>query len=218
VLFAGLRKEALAKYVSAMRQLGLVISSIEYSAFSVLRLAKLAGVGGKGIVGFVSVGLPEEEDEINFTVLENDFPLFSRDMSLGGTSAEQGQSQEEGMFLEKMKTELRVSLDFYNRKFAGKNITKIFFISSSELRYDLESFIKEMGVTAQFIDAVKYIGSPVPFTLSLVKSYGCSLSGAVKLGLNLDLLTARAEQVKPKQPEVAFDAISFFGNIRIDAP
>ena len=44
VLFVGIKKETLDRYLSILDEIGLKAKSIEYSAFSILRIAKLAGI------------------------------------------------------------------------------------------------------------------------------------------------------------------------------
>src|SRR3989338_4731447 len=51
VLFMGIKKETLDRYVSILSQLDIKMSSIEYSAFSVLRALRLAKFSEKGVIG-----------------------------------------------------------------------------------------------------------------------------------------------------------------------
>ena len=92
VLFVGIKKETIEKYVSLARQLNIKIVSIEYSAFSLVRAVKLAAAEERGIVAVLGVDL-KEDDEANFSVFENGFPLFSRDFSLSGGLEELGKPQ-----------------------------------------------------------------------------------------------------------------------------
>jgi len=199
ILFAGIKKDVLDKYLSILSQLDIKPSVIEYSAFSVLRLMKLLNISSKGIIGIISADF-KEEDEINFTFLENGFPLFSRDITLTGGPDELAVTKEKdsGMMLEKLKTEIRVSLDYYHRKFPAKKIEKTFFIASQEYQADLESFVKYMGLSAQFIDIKKTMGETADFSLSAIKGYSASLSKTIKTELKINLLAVKE---KSKQKE-----------------
>jgi len=199
ILFAGIKKDVLDKYLSILSQLDIKPVAIEYSAFSVLRLMKLLNISSKGIIGIISADF-KEEDEINFTFLENGFPLFSRDITLTGSPDELAVTKEKdsGMMLEKLKTEIRVSLDYYHRKFPAKKIEKTFFVASQEYQADLESFVKYMGLSAQFIDIKKTMGETAAFSLSAIKGYSASLSKTIKTELKINLLTAKE---KSKQKE-----------------
>lgn len=195
VLFMGIKKETLDIYQAILKQLDLKANAIEYSGFSILRFLKLAGVMDKGVVGLVDADL-QEEDEINFNVLEDGVPLFSRDITLGLGPQEAGKTAEgpAGINLEKLKTEMRISLDYYNRKFPGKNIKKLFLIANPEAFSEVEAFVGEMGLTVQLIDVAKYIGKPVPFSLTFVKGYSCSLFKTIKTDLKINLLAASTKK------------------------
>lgn len=196
ILFVGIKKEALDKYIYILRESGLRINSIEYSAFSVLRLLKLAGIKEKGIIAIIDIDFAKD-DEANFAVLENGFPLFSRDITFAGGYEEAARREEEqsGRIADKLKREIHISLDYYDRKFPGKNISRIFFVANPDYRTDLEGFIKESGLGAQFIDVNKYIGRPIPFSLAFVKGYASALS-QISTKIKINLFSAKERTLK----------------------
>ncbi len=190
VLFVGIKKDIIEKYFSVMKELNIKINSIEYSAFSILRLVDLSGLREKGVVGVINIDA-EEGDEAAFTVIENGFPLFSCDIKLPGGAQEGGQFlKDDGMALEKFKTEIRISLDYYNHKFPGKKIKRIFFIGASDYTTNIEPFVQELGLAFKFIDPFKIIGKSMPFSLSFLKGYSSSLSPLVKTAVKVDILQA----------------------------
>ncbi|MDD4899918.1 MAG: pilus assembly protein PilM, partial [Candidatus Omnitrophica bacterium] len=218
VLFVGIKKDVLDKYLSIFKQLGIKVTNIEYSAFSILRFLKLSNIGNKGVVALVSAD-SHEEDEANFTVLDNGFPVFSRDISLGSTeeAAKTGELAESGSSgaLEKLKTEIRVSLDFFHRKFPMKKIENVVFITDESYRYDLEFFMKEMELPFAFIDIFKYIGKAQFFSLSFIKGYGASLAKTVVSALKLNL-TSQKTKGKPVVSGLKAEGSGFLGGIKVD--
>jgi len=202
VLFVGIKKETLDEYCYIFSQSGLKIKSIEYSAFSLLRLLKLANIKEKGAIAVVNIDLVKD-DEANFVVLENGFPLFSRDINLMGGSEEvirNGETQLNDI-LEKLKREIQVSIDYYGRKFPSKNIGKIFFITNPDYQNNLDAVIKELGLGIQFIDANKYMNKPSFFSLASIKSYSGSLF-KINTAIKINLLLAKdkaAEEVSMGQ-------------------
>lgn len=215
VLFVGIKKETLDNYLNILSQLGIKIKSIEYSAFSILRLLKLAHVKEKGIIAVVNIDLTKE-DEANFVVLEDEFPLFSRDISLMGSYEELVKAEEtrQGVILEKLKREIQISLDYYDRKFPGKNISKIFFITNPSYRADLDGFIKELGLGINFIDIDKYIDKPIPFSLAFVKGYSSSLF-KINIGVKINLLLAK-ERITKKIAAEALTPLSWVMRFKPD--
>jgi len=225
ILFAGIKRETLDKYLDISEQLKIKTVSVEYAAFSLARFLQLAGHKKKGIIGLLSVGF-QEEDEINFTVLENGFPLFSRDINLTVGLGDLGEPEKSKLseILEKLKTEIRISLDYYHRKFPLKNIEQIFLLSAPEYRAELQGFMQEMDFTGQYLDISRFIDKTRGFNLSVIKGYSCALFKTIKTPLRINLLAAKvkakpvpagpmaaAEEAVPAQRELG----AYFADLRI---
>ncbi len=218
ILFVGIKKEVLDKYVNILTQLKIKPRSIEYSGFSILRLLKLAGVKESGISAIVNIDLVEE-DEVNFIILEKGLPLFSRDIILsrelppssGGTA-----KIDFAAILEKLKVELRISLDFYLRKFPTKNIKNVIFITPEELRSELEAFIKERGLNARFINVKKLIDKPVIFSSGFFKAYAGSLLKVVGGNLKIDLLLSKDKIIGPKISGLKGELLTLLASLKIN--
>ncbi|MCM8795761.1 MAG: pilus assembly protein PilM [Candidatus Omnitrophica bacterium] len=222
VLLVGIKKEIMNKYISIFRQLDLGFSSLEYSAFSMLRILKMAGAIDKGVVGFLNVDL-KEDDETNFIVLEKGFSLFSRDIILSPQTSPEPQDQktELNALLEKLKTEVRISLDYYKRKFPTRHIEKVFLISPEDYQQDLEIFLKEMGLVSHFIAVNKFIAKPIRFSSSLLKAYSAAVAKFVRIPLSINLAAIKIEpekeaEVLPAVP-LRFDLTRLLKGLRISS-
>lgn len=221
ILYVGIKKEILNKYLSIMAELGIKVISIEYSAFSFLRFLKLTKFSNNGIVAIINMDLAEE-DEINFIILDNGFPLFSRDITLtaGGSGGELAKAQEaaSGLVLEKIKSEIRISLDYYHRKFPTKKIGRTYFVANAEHRPDLEKFLKEVSLSAQFIETAKAIEVRRPFSLGIIKSYGSSLLKIIKTDLKINILFPKAKLAIRAQKEGADESglLALLGGLKVD--
>lgn len=201
VLFVGIKKETLEKYFSILSQLGIKINSIEYSGFSIFRLMELSGVKEKGVLGVISIDV-KEENEADFTVMENGIPLFSRDIKLVSESGQILKSQDTAIAaLEKLRTEIRISLDYYSHKFPTKKIEKFLLVSTPDSRTDIEAFAQKLDLPFRFIEPSRIVGIPKSFSLSFLKAYSSALSGAVKTNIKINILSARerARQLKTLQ-------------------
>lgn len=221
VLFVGIKKEILEKYLSILNKLELKIISIEYSAFSILRLFKLARIEEKGIVAIVDVDLIKD-DEINFVVAENGFPLFSRDItSIGRLSKETTKSAEERsvVILEKLKREILISLDYYERKFVSKHPNKIFFIINPGYKINLDIF-KDAGLETEFVNVNKYTGINIAFSLPFIKAYTGSLS-EINLRVKIDLLSLKeraVEKISTSRQKTIFLVTLFRPHLKLIIP
>ncbi len=218
VLFIGIKKDIFEKYVSILNQLNIKISAIEYSGFSILRCLKLAGISENGVVAILGADL-DKQDEANFVVSENGFPLFSRDITLSGGPEELAKMEEAGpqpTALEKLKREIRVSLDYYQRKFPTKNIKKMVIISNLDCRSDLETFMTEAGLSVHFFDVARYIDRAMVYSLSFIKGYSASLFKTIKSNLKVDLLAAREKARALKERTLSGEGASLIKGLKLD--
>lgn len=202
VLFVGIKKETLEKYFSILDQLGIKINSIEYSGFGILRVMQLGGFKEKGVFGVISIDV-KEENEADFTVMENGIPLFSRDIKLvsGSQGIPKGQEAAATGAFEKLKTEIRISLDYYSHKFPTKKIEEFILISTPDSRTDVEAFAQKLDLPFRFIEPSKITGIPESFSLSFLKAYSSALSDAVKTNVKINILSAweKSRQLKAFQ-------------------
>ncbi len=217
VLFVGIKKETLDRYFFIFNQLNIKIINVEYCGFSIIRALKLSGNKDSGITGVISAP-SGDGDEINFSVLENGFPLFSRDISLDSTGAESSENggNSAGALLEKLKAEIRVSLDYYQRKFLGKNIQKMFIFMGQEQGAGLESFLNELGFSGKFIDINKVLGKQVAYSSGLIKSYSAALSKHAPIKVKVNLVETKSRIPKASAKGMQEDALLLFKDIKIN--
>lgn len=214
VLFVGIKKEILEKYISMSRQLNIKINAIEYSAFSLLRFLRLCGARDNGVIASICFDL-NNEDEINFMVSKNGFPFFSRDIMLtGGLNDLDGSAVNDQMKrFDKLKNEIRVSQDYYRRKFPDKGIKTLYVISGQEMREDLRSFFASSGITAKFVDTGRILGKGIVYSSILAKSFGAVLFKDLPLKVKINLFSTRlkADSVKGKE-----DIFAFMEGVKVD--
>lgn len=201
VLFVGMKKDVLDGYISIAKQLNLRINSLEYSAFSVLRFLKLAGCSDAGVVASFCFDL-NSEDEANFMVFENGFPLFSREIVLaeGMPGFEQTAEEDFSQKLEKLKNEIRVSLDYYSRKFMDKDIKNIFVVSDAKSHQELGSFLSESSIPVTFVDTQKALGKNNAYSSVLAKSFAASQFRSVPIEIKINLVTAKLKATRAAAP------------------
>jgi len=216
ILFMGIKKESHQKYRSIFNQLNIRLNRIEYAPFSMLNLLKFSGLPQKGIVCLVLAGI-KELDEVNFLVLEDGFPLFSRDINLiTRAMVSEKAPAEETEILAKLTSEIRISLDYYQRRFPQQKINEIFFCVEDEYRLNLETLIKESALKAHFINLLKYLGKNSSYNMGLLKAYGAALSKIVKTNISINLLTEKEEKIIsiPKE-SLAKELVSSLSGLRI---
>ena len=219
VLFFSIKNETLEKYISVAARLewNIINNNIEYSAFSLLRLLNLTGIKKKGVFGVLCLDAGEET---NFAVLEQDFPLFSRDINLSSGFEVESLPAEDSLsplLWDKLKNEIRISLDYYRRKFPTKQISRIIAIVNQALRRDIEALGSELGVPMEFVDITKFAGrESSAITISLIKAYSASLANSIKTPLRVNLLSAREKSGEAQAREVELESAIVPSAIRLD--
>ncbi|MFH1441405.1 MAG: pilus assembly protein PilM [Candidatus Omnitrophota bacterium] len=202
VLFAGIMKETLEKYLTIVKELDIKVKAIEYSAFSLLKLINLTGADDKGVTGVITIDT-QEEGAADFTVTENGFPLFSRDIRLAVENvkdAEENKPQIENKLSDKLKTELRISLEYYKRKFPAKQINNIYFIGDPFLEESIKGFSQELNLSSlQVINTSKFIDKDSVFSLNFLKAYCAAVGPVVKTNVNLNILSAWEKSKKSEE-------------------
>jgi len=220
VLFMGIKKDTFDKYISILKSLNIKISSIEYSGFSILRILKLIKINDSGLTGVLCFD-SQGADEVNFIVLENGFPLFSRDINLGSapgvaSDLDDLEPAPAAFSMEKLKSEVRASLDYYHRKFSAKPLKNIFVMSNPEWRQEVEEFLNGLGLSSKFIDIAKAIGSPMAFSSSFAKSYGTAISKRVAIKVRFNLVESKLREAKGGSARIRLELNNFFNRIKFD--
>lgn len=197
ILFVGIKKDVLANYVSIAKQLNVKVDILEYSAFSALRFLKLSGLSDSGTLATLCYDL-NSEDDANFTVFENGFSLFSRDFVLTGEPAGFEQTAESDLAAkrEKLKNEIKVSLDYYNRKFPDRGIKNIFVIADKQSTQVLSPFFAESTIPVKIVETQKVLGKAVEYSSVLAKSFSAALFKAAPLKIKIDLIASRTKSAE----------------------
>ncbi len=216
VLFVGIKKEILDNYISISKQLNLKVNVLEYSAFSILRFLKLSGLNDNGIVASLCFDL-NNEDEANFTVFENGFSLFSRDFVLTTEPVgfEKVVQEDLKQKLEKLKNEIRISFDYYKRKFSDKNIKELFVICNKESHQELIPFFTESSIKAKIVETQKLLGKEAGYSSMLVKSFAASLFNSAFLKIKINLIGTKLKAIKAISTR-AFQPITLLEGFKLD--
>ncbi len=216
VVFMAIKKDILNSYLSIANQLKLKVRYLEYSALSLIRLLKVS----KGIESAVSafIYIDSEGDESHFMVMENGFLLFSRDITLSAlpTDAPGVGLSDPALILDKMKSEIKSSLDYYQRRFSQKPIVKTVFFSDLTVRGELNEFLSELGLSAKFIDLVKGLNPQGLINSGAIKSYAASMVSTVNIGITLDLFKVKAKKQTREPAFILPDLSSIFKDINVD--
>ena len=213
VLFVGIKKAILSSYISFAKQLNLKINALEYSAFSVLRFLKLSGVKDSGVIASLCFDA-HNGDEANFSVFENEFSLFTRDFDFTPESGGFEQTVESELVQkhDKLIKEIRLSFDYYNRKFPDKKVNNIAVVSDMQSHSVLAPFFAESSIAVSFVETQKVLGKTTSYSSILVKSFAAALFKSTPLKIKINLIGSRLKSARA----VSGNLLTLFEGIKLD--
>jgi len=191
VLFVGIKKESLDLYLSFFGQSQIKARLIEYAGYSVMRLLKLNGISDKGVFGLLNA---DSEEETNFLVFLNGFPLFSRDISLILGAKPEAKPN----FIGKLKSEVRISLDFFRRKFPTKALERVIILCAPNFQEEITSLINDLGLSPIVLRASKFLSRDTEFKPTLAKSYAVAIGTSQRLPYSINFLRPAIKKEKAK--------------------
>ncbi|MCM8791626.1 MAG: pilus assembly protein PilM [Candidatus Omnitrophica bacterium] len=204
VSFLGIKRETFDFYSSLIREIGLKLNNVEYATFSLFRFARALNLEKKGSYAFLTIDI---EDETSFMVIEENFPLFTRDIYI------ETKEVSNEFWIEKLKSEIQLSLDYYyHRKFPSKHIEKIIILGTPQIKEACVKLSQQVEWILEFVD-ISDITQSYKYTLSSLKSFGICLGSTVKLPFRFDLLgiwekERKKERIKePLWEEVSLQSI-----------
>jgi len=196
--FIGIKQEVLEKFIYAMEQSNLKISSIETSPLSLFRVLvykKLAKISS-------SIAIVEaNKNEGSICIIEKGFPHLIRDFKLAGISKDI-YAREQETILTLLNKELRLSFDYYKRQTVKAEVEHIFLFSEEKDESMREHLSKELNVKATLIQSNEILGLREEVKIGELKAYGAALRSFFPSTIAIDLYRKRkATETKEKKEE-----------------
>lgn len=195
IFYVAAVKGVLEGIIEGLERCGLQVAGIEPAIFSLFRLLVMTKQFDlKSSLAILCVN----NTEVEFAVIDKGFPCFSRDMRLAETPED---TQTQGTaFLNKLSSEVRVSLDYFRRQFSseGSSVSKMLLFSKEipgqeELIAGLRESLN-LPIEKVKLENLKGIHDKIG-DIDLLKAYALTLSGRVKINLTIDLSKKRSPQV-----------------------
>ncbi len=196
ILFVGIRKDILKKYLYALEQSNLKVGVLEPSPISLLRILTQKKI----ILSTHSCAVIEvEEEQGNIIILDKGLPLFIRDFKLtSSSSALAADKMEDSSFL-RLLNEVRVSLDYYRRQFPQEAFDKIIFCSERDIKAWAENLQKELNIPVVYLKPQEVLGLKEYADIGLLKAVGAAIKDYVNLPVAINLSKKRVIQIKEKR-------------------
>ncbi|MDP2938955.1 MAG: pilus assembly protein PilM [Candidatus Omnitrophota bacterium] len=183
ILFVGMRKEILMKYLYVLEQSQIRAITLEPSPISLLRVLtqrKLISSTKTSVV------IEVDSDEGNIIILERGLPQFIRDFKLLTASNKLEESEGDSSFI-RLLNEVRVSLDYYRRQYPHGVFDKIIFCSERDIKSWSEDLQRELEVAVVYLKPQDVLGVSDNIDIGLLKAFGASLKDYVNLPVTINL-------------------------------
>lgn len=172
IIFIGIKKDALENYQNVIKSAGLDINCIEPSSFSILRLLLNKNlIDTKETIALIE----KEKDSNRIIILSDGTPQFVRELQFDPPKHQDPQTINPQDVIQRAITEVKISIDYFNRQWAPIIVTKIIILSpdtEETLRAQLET---ELKLEVSQIDSKTIIESNTTGSLIFLNSYGASI-------------------------------------------
>ncbi len=201
VLFVATTQSSFDRYFSLLEQAGISVRAVEPASLSLMRLFSFdKNIGSKSSLAVVSI----QGMDVEFSILIEGFPCYNRDIKLAILPALLGAGNEDIVFLERLSSEIRVSLDYFRRQFSGRAIDKAILIVKNTPVEIAGGLSKNLGIEVQAVDLSGNSKLNALADLDMLKSYSLAIRDNVKINLTVNLLKKRRAQTALEEASAPF--------------
>ncbi|MFC1703626.1 pilus assembly protein PilM [Candidatus Omnitrophota bacterium] len=193
--FAGMKKETLEKFQYILEQSNLKILSLEPASFSLLRLFLYKKIiKREETISIIEIS----QERGSICIIEKGCPQLIRDFKFRHM-ARQLDTDDVDNLIARLKNEIHVSFDYYNRQFSRDAITKIFFFASDKFESAVENVKKELDIPV--VPISEYLELKSDFDFGAYKAYAAALRQTFRSQADINLL--RKRDVLEEKPRIA---------------
>jgi len=174
IIFVAIKKEILENYVGILEEASLRVNVIEPAASSLIRALSFKNLIPKDR----TIALIEKDDTGRIIIIDKEIPQFVREFHLSESSDDQIE-EDPGSIIKKLTREVRISLDYFNRKNEQLMVEKIFLVTASdekELSQNLEENL-DLQITA--INSQSVLDEMTHGEIGFLNAYGASIIPSV---------------------------------------
>ncbi|MFZ5801165.1 MAG: pilus assembly protein PilM [Candidatus Omnitrophota bacterium] len=202
VLFVGVKKTVLEKYISILSQAELKISLMEPHVFSIFRLL----LSRRILPIHQTVMLLEKNfEEVTIVIAGQGVPQLIRDFKLSLAAVNNFPSGTEST-LNQLLNEIKISCEYYHRQNPKADIAKMLFFSDGDLRELFPQLVTELKTPSFHYTHQDLLGVREEIKFGVLAAYGGALARAVKTPLTIDLARRRFRP-EARVPRVSLEEV-----------
>lgn len=190
LVFAAVKKDSLDQYLAYFNQAGLKVKVVEPSSLSLLRWYRFNSL----ITSNKSIALLElggDNLSATLTVVKGDIPYFVREITLPTPLIADNKSEFNKEILERLLSEIHISLEYYKKWFQGEKADKIVLFSHTTTPASLvEVLTKEIDIPLESGALRKGLKTRGYLASELYLAAGAALRDKIKSKIKLNLYRA----------------------------
>jgi len=185
VLFIAVKKDVILQQVALLKRAGLEVETIDALPLALAELFWLDNqfnIKKDEVIAVLNAGA----DSANLSVLKDRLPYLVLDIPLVGGKED---------MLDKLASELRLSLNYYQRQFPGEVVNKIFITGERKFEGWVEHLKDSLKIDTQVVDPLKALKTKVKLPAQAVIAAGLArrISHPNKISINLLPQVTRAK-------------------------
>jgi Tfp pilus assembly PilM family ATPase len=187
ILFVGIKRLILERYIYILQQAELKVSFLEPHVFSLMRLF----LARKFFSLNQSVVLIENDsNEGTIMVVEQGIPQLIREFRFSEAPTNSFTSEADAEF-SRLLNEIRISIEYYRRQNPRGSVTRLIFSSGGELKKSAEDVGRELRIPAFHYTPAETLEAKDVAEYGALAAYGAGLAEVVKTPIVLDLAKKR---------------------------
>lgn len=192
IIFVAIKKAVLESYKQILEQAALRVYVAEPATLSLIRIMDAKELLPKE----ETVALIEMGDEMgNIIVVDNHMPQFVREFQLRVPGATQ-ETPDPQALMTRMMSEVRISLNYFNRQEEWFKVKKLVFLSSSDPTDLLRRLEDDLHLPVISITTDSVLANAPSQDVNFLKAYGAALYPSLNLPSDLNLLEVKTKTLK----------------------
>jgi len=190
VLFVGIKRNILERYIYIVEQAELKIQFLEPHAVSLLRLflmKRLFAVNQPVVI------IESDQGEGTIMIVEQGLPQLIRDFKLNAAT-ENSFTAETDVEFSRLLNEVRVSLEYFRRQNPRGSVQKLILCSAEDSKKWTEGLNRELKIQAVHLSLLDAVGVRDGQEFGLLSAYGVGLVNLVRIPYAIDLARKRFKQ------------------------
>lgn len=201
IFFVAAEKADLEEQLKLFKDGDIKLAGIDIAPFALLRVLNINHKLIKKNETVALLQFDEAESSASINIIEANYPTISRDIPI---------TQDREILMEKLVNELRLSFDYYKRKPASKEITRMLILGKGDLAQTAKRLQEELTIPTDIVELSNLIKGDGVNSVGAILAAGAAMNALGKdiYGVNLLPTGARVKKIRLEGPLAPFVSVA----------